>query len=74
MERNYLRKALDKFAHFFTAPLLQKDWVDQEIQAVDSGMSVDFLPKHVCLAGDIACLMLCKQVLLLKRKLRKNSS
>ena len=30
--------ALDKFAHFFAGPLLLKDWVDKEIEAVDSGM------------------------------------
>ena len=38
VERKYMRKALDKFAHFFVGPLLLKDCVDREIQAVDSGM------------------------------------
>ena len=38
VERDYFRKALDKFAHFFVSPLLLKDCVDREIQAVDSGM------------------------------------
>jgi len=37
IEREYFRKALDKFAHFFVSPLLLQDTVDREIQAVDSG-------------------------------------
>lgn len=36
VERKYFMKALDKFAHFFAGPLLLKDWVDKEIEAVDS--------------------------------------
>lgn len=36
VEQKYFRKALDKYAHFFAGPLLLKDWVDKEIEAVDS--------------------------------------
>ena len=59
VERDYFRKALDKFAHFFVSPLLLKDCVDREIQAVDSGnitvlhnpITVHFLYKARCLGS-----------------------
>lgn len=37
VQRNYFREALDRFANFFVAPLLRKDCVDRELEAVDSG-------------------------------------
>lgn len=36
VDRDYFHKALDKFAHFFVSPLLTKNCVDREIEAVDS--------------------------------------
>lgn len=36
VERDAFRKSLDKFAQFFVSPLLIKDCVDREIEAVDS--------------------------------------
>ncbi|XP_048256262.1 nardilysin-like [Haliotis rufescens] len=36
IQRKYFRKCLDKLAHFFISPLLKKDCVDREIEAVDS--------------------------------------
>ena len=35
--------ALDRFAQFFISPLMKKDSVDREVQAVDSGKSVSAL-------------------------------
>ncbi|VDL58985.1 unnamed protein product, partial [Hymenolepis diminuta] len=37
VQRNYFKKALDRFANFFISPLLRKDCVDCELEAVDSG-------------------------------------
>ncbi|KAM7533316.1 hypothetical protein Aperf_G00000119047 [Anoplocephala perfoliata] len=36
VQQNYFRETLDKFANFFIAPLLLKDCVDRELEAVDS--------------------------------------
>nr|CDS33164.2 nardilysin [Hymenolepis microstoma] len=36
VQRNYFKEALDRFANFFISPLLRKDCVDRELEAVDS--------------------------------------
>ncbi|KAM7533375.1 hypothetical protein Aperf_G00000118844 [Anoplocephala perfoliata] len=36
VQQNYFRETLDKFANFFIAPLLLKECVDRELEAVDS--------------------------------------
>ncbi|VDO05686.1 unnamed protein product [Rodentolepis nana] len=36
IQRNYFKEALDRFAQFFISPLLRKDCVDRELEAVDS--------------------------------------
>lgn len=43
VERDAFRKSLDKFAQFFVAPLLLRDSVDREIEAVDSGEQLVWL-------------------------------
>lgn len=37
VQRDYFHGALDRFAQFFIHPLMKKDSVDREIEAVDSG-------------------------------------
>ena len=37
IQRSHFKKALDKFANFFIAPLLRQDCVDRELEAVHSG-------------------------------------
>lgn len=37
IQRSSFKEALDKFANFFIAPLLKKDCVDRELEAVHSG-------------------------------------
>lgn len=37
IQKNYFHSALDRFAQFFIDPLMKKDSVDRELQAIDSG-------------------------------------
>ena len=37
IQQPHFKEALDKFANFFIAPLLKKDCVDRELEAVHSG-------------------------------------
>lgn len=40
VEKNYFERALDRFAQFFIRPLMKKDAVDRETEAVDSEFEV----------------------------------
>ena len=40
IHKKYFNKALDMFANFFISPLMLKDSVDREMQAVDSGKNL----------------------------------
>jgi len=37
IQKNYFYSALDRFAQFFIEPLMKKDSVNRELEAVDSG-------------------------------------
>lgn len=37
IQRRHFEPALDKFANFFCAPLLNQDCIDRELEAVHSG-------------------------------------
>jgi len=37
IQKNYFYCALDRFAQFFIEPLMRKDSVDRELEAIDSG-------------------------------------
>lgn len=55
VQRNYFKKALDRFANFFISPLLRKDCVDRELEAVDSGKLKRLLSASLLITRNLVC-------------------